>query len=76
MRHLLTLADVSAAEVEQLCFHARLLKHKRTISATQHTRLAGKTIAQIFEKPSLRTRVSFEVAAHKLGANCLYLSPP
>jgi ornithine carbamoyltransferase len=75
MRHLLTLADVSAAEVEQLCIHAHLLKQKRATSPIQHTTLAGKTIVLLFEKPSLRTRVSFEVAAYELGANCLYLSP-
>ena len=75
MRHLLTLADVSAAEVEQLCIHARLLKQKRATSSIQHATLAGKTIALLFEKPSLRTRVSFEVAARELGANCIYLSP-
>ncbi|MSQ23448.1 MAG: ornithine carbamoyltransferase [Chloroflexi bacterium] len=37
--------------------------------------LAGKSVALLFQKPSLRTRVSFEVAATELGAHCLYLSP-
>jgi ornithine carbamoyltransferase len=37
--------------------------------------LTGKTLALLFEKPSLRTRVSFEVAARELGAETLYLSP-
>ena len=38
--------------------------------------LRGKTLALLFEKPSLRTRVSFEVAMRQLGGHCLYLSPP
>lgn len=38
-------------------------------------RLKGKTIALIFQKPSNRTRVSFEVGMYQLGGNCLYLGP-
>jgi len=37
--------------------------------------LSGKILALMFEKPSLRTRVSFEVAVHQLGGYCFYLSP-
>ena len=40
------------------------------------TLLAGKTLALLFEKPSLRTRVSFDVAIRELGGHCIYLSPP
>lgn len=38
-------------------------------------RLAGKNLAMLFEKPSLRTRVSFEVAMRHLGGSALYISP-
>jgi ornithine carbamoyltransferase len=38
--------------------------------------LAGRSLALIFEKPSLRTRVTFEVGAHQLGARAVYLSGP
>src|SRR3989337_2349286 len=38
--------------------------------------LAGRTLALVFEKPSLRTRVSFHVAMRQLGGDCIYLSPP
>ena len=38
--------------------------------------LAGKTLALVFEKPSLRTRVSFHIAMKHLGGDCIYLSPP
>ncbi len=37
--------------------------------------LPGKTLALLFEKPSLRTRVSFDVAMRQLGGDCIYLSP-
>ena len=42
----------------------------------RQTLLAGKTLALVFEKPSLRTRVSFHVAMRHLGGDCIYLSPP
>ena len=44
--------------------------------AGQQQMLAGKTLALVFEKPSLRTRVSFDVAMKHLGGDCIYLSPP
>ena len=37
--------------------------------------LAGRTLAMVFEKPSLRTRLSFDVASHQLGAHAIYLAP-
>jgi len=75
MRHLLTLDDIPPAEVDLICMQACMLKQARATRSSQATPLAGKTIALHFDKPSLRTRVSFEVAASELGANCIYLSP-
>ncbi len=43
--------------------------------AQDRSLLAGKTLALVFEKPSLRTRVSFDVAMRQLGGDCIYLSP-
>ena len=59
-------------------FHALLdvasyLKQRRA-AGVQETALAGKTLAMLFEKPSLRTRVSFEVGMNELGGRALYLS--
>jgi ornithine carbamoyltransferase len=69
-KDLLSVADLSAAEIEKIM--AQALKMKR---GTTPQLLSGKILALVFEKPSLRTRVSFEVAVHQLGGYCLYLSP-
>ena len=74
MFDLLTLNEVSAADMLDLFTQARLLKLGRTSGASTAQPLAGRTVALLFEKPSLRTRVSFEVAARELGASTLYLS--
>ncbi|MGO8951300.1 MAG: ornithine carbamoyltransferase [Ktedonobacterales bacterium] len=77
MRHLLTVADVPATEIEQLCAQAQAAKDGRRAAhvPSPPPPLSGCTVALLFEKPSLRTRVSFEVAAAELGATSLYLSP-
>jgi len=69
-KDLLSVADLSAAETEKLI--AQALEMKR---GTAPQLLSGKILALMFEKPSLRTRVSFEVAVHQLGGYCFYLSP-
>ncbi len=74
MQHLLTLDELSAGEMKQLFAHAQTLKDGRT-SPSAFPPLAGRTVALLFEKPSLRTRISFEVAARELGGTSLYLSP-
>lgn len=71
MKHFLSLADYSAAEV------AGLLALSAQVKASPEryrTALAGKTLAMIFQKPSTRTRVSFEVGMFQLGGHALYLS--
>ncbi len=74
MQHLLTLEEMTTAEMNQLFAHAQSLKNGRTTPSASPP-LAGQTIALLFEKPSLRTRISFEVAARELGGTSLYLSP-
>ena len=72
-RSLLTIADLAPPEQAQVLETALAQKAN---PAGDHTRaLAGKAVVLIFEKPSLRTRVSFEIAARRLGATSLYLSP-
>jgi ornithine carbamoyltransferase len=70
-RDFISITDLSHDELEALLTTAMALKDR----ARQST-LAGKTLALVFEKPSLRTRVSFHVAMRHLGGDCIYLSPP
>ena len=75
MTHLLTLNELDTADLDALLAQARQLKRSRQAGAPPSQLLAGKTVALLFEKPSLRTRVSFEVAVRELGGDSLYLSP-
>jgi len=72
-KDLLSVADLSAAEAEKII--AQALKLKRGPAPQL---LSDKILALMFEKPSLRTRASFEVAVRQLGAQPLcawYCSP-
>jgi ornithine carbamoyltransferase len=73
-RHLLTILDLSRGEIEHLLARARELKalHHRGQNPTP---LRGKTLAMIFDKPSTRTRVSFEAGIAQLGGASIYLAP-
>jgi ornithine carbamoyltransferase len=73
-RDLLSLKDLSREEVDKIFSVARTLKREQK-SGRAHPLLAGKTLALIFEKPSLRTRVSFETGMFQLGGNAVFLSP-
>jgi len=73
-RDFLSLADCSSAEVRSLLELAIALKRERA-QGGHPPRLAGKALAMIFQKPSLRTRVSFEMGMEHLGGHALYLSP-
>ncbi len=71
-RDLITLLDYSGAEILSLIDSAdRLKKQKGKI----RTSLRGRSVALVFQKPSNRTRVSFEVGVYELGGHCLYLGP-
>jgi len=70
----LSLADFSRADVESMLDDADRLKAE--LRAGKSTRpLVGKTLAMIFEKPSLRTRVTFETGIKQLGGASVYLAP-
>jgi ornithine carbamoyltransferase len=71
-RDLVSLRDLSRAELRMLLDRAREMKRD---PHAFHRALDGRTLAMIFEKPSLRTRVSFDVGMNQLGGHGLYLSP-
>jgi ornithine carbamoyltransferase len=72
MRHLITLADVSAAEIQRIFSITVDLKAKFA-QGLREALLPGRTLALLFEKPSLRTRVSFEAGMAHLGGSSLML---
>lgn len=74
MRHLVSLADYNAEELWDFLELARHLKREYK-AGIAHEILRGKTLAMIFQKPSLRTRVSFEAAMTQLGGHAIYLGP-
>ena len=71
--HFLTLADFGHAELHRYLKRAIKLKEE-TRSGKRNTSLEGKILGLVFEKPSLRTRVSFEVGMRQLGGDSIYLS--
>ncbi len=72
MGHFLCLADHSVAEITGFLDTADRIKAN---PAAYGTRCRGKTLAMIFQKPSLRTRVSFQTGIYQLGGQGLYLGP-
>ena len=65
----LSITDLEPDEVALMVQRARHIKENETPRP-----LEGKVLALIFEKPSLRTRVSFEVGIRQMGGDCIYLS--
>lgn len=73
-RHLISDTDLSKEEIETLFASTRQLKEACAGGKTDSS-LSGKSLAMIFEKSSMRTRVSFEVAMTQLGGHAIYLTP-
>jgi ornithine carbamoyltransferase len=73
-RHFLDLASIDGAVLRSILDMGCRLKRGGQLNGTA-TPLAGKTLAMIFEKPSTRTRVSFEVAMQQLGGRVVTLTP-
>ena len=72
MRHLLTVADLTTAEIERIFAITEDLKNKHQ-QGLREPLLPGRVMALLFEKQSLRTRVSFEAAMIHLGGSSLFL---
>ena len=73
MRHFIDLRDFSSDTLQMMLNHAQEMKQARRVGAGHEQPLAGKTVAMIFEKPSTRTRVSFEIGVVQLGGTPLVL---
>ena len=72
MRHVLTLFELSTAEIERIFEISQDLKG-RLVRGDREPLLARRVLAMLFEKPSMRTRVSFETAMAHLGGTTLFL---
>jgi ornithine carbamoyltransferase len=70
----LSIADLTVDDVWNLLSEAKEIKAK-TKRGESYTPLAGQSLTMIFQKPSLRTRVSFEIGMYQLGGTALFLSP-
>lgn len=73
-RNFITLADFTPDQLRNLLDLAVELKAAH-LAGQEKPLLKGRTLAMVFQKPSLRTRVSFDVAMYQLGGYALYLSP-
>jgi len=73
-RDLLTLAELTPDQVADLLGLAASLKSELAHGGNRPL-LAGKSLAMVFQKPSLRTRVSFEMGMRQLGGHALYIAP-
>lgn len=74
MEHFLAISDLNHEDIQALLDLAILLKKERREGGNKPL-LDGKNLAMVFQKPSLRTRVSFEMGMRQLGGDALYLSP-
>ena len=72
--HLVSLEAITTEELWEILDTARNLKLEHR-AGVRHDMLAGKTLAMVFQKPSLRTRVSFETGMWQLGGHAIYLGP-
>jgi ornithine carbamoyltransferase len=73
-RHFICTSDYARQELEDMLDLALRLKQERR-EGTNPPLLEGKVLGMVFQKPSLRTRVSFDMAMRHLGGDALYLSP-
>ncbi len=73
VRHFLDLIDISKPALAGMIDNSRAMKAERARGVVSEP-LAGKTLAMIFDKPSTRTRVSFDVAMRELGGETIMLT--
>lgn len=74
-QHFLSLRDLDASALRGIVARAAALKKKRRAGEGDGEPLRNKTVALLFEKPSTRTRLSFEAAVAQFGGSAVFLSP-
>ena len=72
-RNFLDISGIDADTLRNIIDHSRLMKVERRTGDSRRT-LSGKTLAMVFERPSTRTRVSFDVAMRDMGGQTIVLS--
>ncbi len=75
MRHFVSVVDLTPEEIQKILDFSMTLKKERAEKGENKPILKGKALGMLFQKPSLRTRVSFEMAMVQLGGYAFYLSP-
>jgi len=73
LRHFITIADATTQQLRHILTRARQLRDQRQAGQSNAPLLTDQTLAMIFEKPSLRTRVSFEQAMYELAGRAIVL---
>jgi len=74
MKNFINLADIKKKDLRNIIDKAKFNKKKKFL-ANKDTSLSGKTLIMIFEKPSTRTRISFELAMKQIGGSIVVLDP-
>ena len=79
MKNFLNISDLSSSELRKIIEEAKIRKSKRynlkKSEADLDKPLAGQSLIMIFEKPSTRTRISFDIATKQLGGSSIFLNP-
>ena len=71
MKNLMTVSELDAKDISEMVKIARKFKNGKDVSLKK---VKNKTLALIFQKPSTRTRLSFEIAMEQMGGNSIFLS--
>ncbi len=75
LKHFLSITDLSFKEIEQVLTLAKKLKNDIKKKGKNKQLLVGKQMVMLFEKPSLRTKLSFDIAMNQLGGHTVYFGP-
>ncbi len=75
LRHFLSIADLTSPEILSVFSLTKKLKRELKTRGKNMELLKNKTLVMIYEKPSLRTRLSFEIGMTQLGGHAIYLGP-